>query len=108
MGALRFGIFSFARDPYDQLRDTWRRVEELGVDSAWTDDDRNVPGYSDFEPWTLLGALARDTTRLRIGTLVSVPPFRHPSLLAAQIVTVDRLSGGRVNVGLGTGGPPNP
>ena len=81
MGALRFGIFSFARAPYGRLRDTWQRAEELGLDSAWTDDGLNTPGYSDFEPWTLL---------------------------AAQIVTVDHLSGGRVNVGMGTDGPPTP
>ena len=57
--------------------------------------------------WTLLGALARETTRLRLGSLVTSIAFRHPAFLAAQAITVDQISHGRVDVAVGAGGPPN-
>lgn len=105
---MRFGVFSFGRAPYDELAQRVQRAEELGFASAWVDDDLLVPRYSDFEPWTLLGALARDTTRIRLGTMVSAVTFRHPSFLAAQVVTLDHVSGGRAELGLGAGGYPHP
>ena len=107
MGQLRFGILSFPTAPYDTLARIWRDAEALGFDSAWIVDDLNLPGYADFEPWSLLGAFARETTRLRIGTLVTAITFRHPAFLAGQAITLDHLSHGRVEVGLGSGGPPN-
>ncbi len=107
MAQMRFGIFSFGIAPYEDLARRWRSAEELGFDSAWVDDDLNMPEYADFEPWTLLGALSRETSRLLIGTLVSVVTFRHPSFLAAQVITLDHISGGRAELGLGSGGPPN-
>ncbi len=55
------------------------------------------------DAWTLLGALAARTTKIRIGTLVSPVTFRHPSVLAKCAATVDHISGGRVEVGLGAG-----
>jgi alkanesulfonate monooxygenase SsuD/methylene tetrahydromethanopterin reductase-like flavin-dependent oxidoreductase (luciferase family) len=79
----------------------------MGFDSGWVDDDILSPQLADFEPWTLLAALSRETTRLRLGTLVTVPTFRHPTYLAAQVTTVDYLSGGRAELGFGAGGPPN-
>ncbi len=105
---MRFGIFGFSRIPYRTLADRVRLVEELGFASAWVDDDLLPPSYSEFEPWTLLGALARDTSTIRLGTMVTAIPFRHPSLLAAQVVTLDHISAGRAEIGLGAGGPPNP
>lgn len=51
----------------------------------------------------MLAGLARDTTRIRLGTLVSPMTFRHPSVLAREVVTVDEMSGGRVELGVGTG-----
>ena len=105
---MRFGIFSFGRAPYAELAARFRLAEELGFGSAWVDDDLLVPDYSDFEPWTLLGALARDTGRIRLGTMVTAVTFRHPSLLAAQVVTLDHVSGGRAELGLGAGGHPHP
>ena len=103
MGHLTFGILSFPTAPYDDLAQCWRDVEALGFDGAWLADDLNLPGYSDFEIWTLLGALARDTGRLRLGTLVTSVTFRHPAFLAAQVITVDHLSRGRAEVALGAG-----
>jgi alkanesulfonate monooxygenase SsuD/methylene tetrahydromethanopterin reductase-like flavin-dependent oxidoreductase (luciferase family) len=55
------------------------------------------------DAWTLLGALAARTTKLRLGTLVSPVTFRHPSVLARAAATVDHISGGRVEVGIGAG-----
>jgi alkanesulfonate monooxygenase SsuD/methylene tetrahydromethanopterin reductase-like flavin-dependent oxidoreductase (luciferase family) len=107
MGTLSFGILSFPEVPYDELARRCREVEALGFDSMWLADDLNMPGYADFEVWTLLGALARETTRIRLGTLVTAVTFRHPAFLAAQAITVDHISQGRVEVGIGAGGPPN-
>jgi F420-dependent oxidoreductase-like protein len=64
-------------------------------------DDRAERGSLDA--WVTLGALAAVTSTLRLGTLVSPATFRHPSVLAKAAVTVDHVSGGRVEVGLGTG-----
>lgn len=105
---MRFGVFSFCRAPYGDLAQRFRRAEELGFASAWVDDDLLLPHYSDFEPWTLLSALARDTATIRLGTMVTAITFRHPSLLAAQVITLDHVSGGRAEVGLGAGGYPHP
>ena len=55
------------------------------------------------DAWTLLGALAARTSRLRLGTLVSPVTFRHPSVVAKAAATVDHISGGRVEVGMGAG-----
>ncbi|MEO8423965.1 MAG: LLM class flavin-dependent oxidoreductase [Actinomycetota bacterium] len=89
-----------------------RRAEELGFDSVWLSDHffytfaryggdpTPIPG---IEPMTALAALAAITSRVRLGTLVICAPFRHPALLAKMAVTIDRLSGGRLDLGLGAG-----
>jgi alkanesulfonate monooxygenase SsuD/methylene tetrahydromethanopterin reductase-like flavin-dependent oxidoreductase (luciferase family) len=105
---MRFGIFTFSRTPYAEITKTFRLAEELGFASAWVNDDLMVSDYADFEPWTLLAALARDTVRIQLGTMVTAITFRHPSLLAAQVITLDHISEGRVALGLGSGGPPHP
>jgi alkanesulfonate monooxygenase SsuD/methylene tetrahydromethanopterin reductase-like flavin-dependent oxidoreductase (luciferase family) len=105
---MRYGIFSFGRIPYAALSDRIRSAEAMGFASAWVDDDLLTPAYAHFEPWTLLGALARDTSTIRLGTMVTAITFRHPSLLAAQVITLDHVSNGRAELGLGAGGPPNP
>ncbi len=79
----------------------------MGFTTAWLADDLLQSGFADFEAWTLLAALARETSRLRIGTLVSSVVHRHPALLAAQAITLDHVSDGRAEVGIGAGGPPN-
>jgi alkanesulfonate monooxygenase SsuD/methylene tetrahydromethanopterin reductase-like flavin-dependent oxidoreductase (luciferase family) len=104
---MRFGILSFAIAPYDDLARRFRQVEELGFASAWLDDDI-LTEYADFEPWTALAALARDTERIRLGTMVTAITYRHPSFLAAQVATLDAVSAGRAALGIGAGGPPNP
>jgi probable F420-dependent oxidoreductase len=89
-----------------------RRAEELGFDSVWLSDHffytfaryggdpTPIPA---IEPLTALAGLAAITSRVRLGTLVLCAPFRHPALLAKMAATIDRLSGGRLDLGLGTG-----
>jgi F420-dependent oxidoreductase-like protein len=60
-----------------------------------------MPGPTDA--WTTLAGLARETDRIRLGTLVSSATFRHPGILAIQVAQVDEMSGGRAELGLGTG-----
>jgi len=102
---MRYSVLNFSVGPYERLARRWRTFEELGFDGAWIADDLNVPGYADFESWALLAALARETTRMRIGTLISTVRLRHPTFLAAQVVSVDHISGGRAAVGIGAGEP---
>jgi alkanesulfonate monooxygenase SsuD/methylene tetrahydromethanopterin reductase-like flavin-dependent oxidoreductase (luciferase family) len=107
MDQMSFGIMGFATPPYEDLARRVRTAEELGFATAWVNDDILMPGSTNMEPWTVLAGLARDTTRIRLGTLVTVITFRHPSVLATQVITLDHLSGGRAALGFGTGGPPN-
>lgn len=102
---MRYGVLSFSHGRFERLAERWRTFEALGFDSAWIADDLNVPGYADFESWSLLAALARETMRMRIGTLISTVRLRHPTFLAAQVITVDHVSGGRAAIGIGAGEP---
>ena len=92
--------------PIAALIERWRRVEALGWDSIWLADHTpaQFPGAIVFEAYTLLAALARETSRVRIGALVTPIPFRHPTMLAMHAMTVEHLSGGRLEMGLGAGG----
>ncbi|HTG47229.1 MAG TPA: LLM class flavin-dependent oxidoreductase, partial [Actinomycetota bacterium] len=82
-------------------------AERLGFEGLFRSDHyfsaHGVSGRGSTDAWTLLGALAVQTRDLRLGTLVSPVTFREPALLAKAAVTVDEISGGRVEVGMGAG-----
>jgi F420-dependent oxidoreductase-like protein len=84
-----------------------RTTEELGFDALFRSDHYGPVVAQEergaLDAWTTLAALAAETSRIRLGTLVSPTTFRHPSVLAKNAVTVDHISGGRVEVGLGAG-----
>ncbi|THG28616.1 TIGR03560 family F420-dependent LLM class oxidoreductase [Naasia lichenicola] len=82
--------------------DGWFRSDHyLAMDGIWTGGPGGTPGPTDA--WTTLAGLARDTTTLRLGTLVSSVTYRYPGVLAIQVAQVDQMSGGRAELGLGTG-----
>ena len=91
----------------DQLR-VARAAEAAGYDAFFRSDHFLAMGDSSGEPgptdsWVTLAGLARDTSRIRLGTLVSSATFRLPGPLAIAVAQVDQMSGGRVELGLGTG-----
>ncbi len=102
-------IFSpAAGHAYAELRDFAREAERVGVESFWVSDHffGGPVGVSDrdcLEAWTLLAALARDTTRIRLGVLVTAAQYRNPALLAKIVAGVDQMSAGRVEFGIGAG-----
>jgi probable F420-dependent oxidoreductase len=79
-----------------------RRAEELGFDFVSASDHLHGRDPS-YEPWTLLAWIAAATSRLRVATRVLAVPYRHPAVLAKMAETLDRLSGGRLILGLGGG-----
>lgn len=93
---------------YDDLRRLAVRTEECGFDGFFRSDHYLHMGRSDGLPgptdaWITLAGLAVETSRVRLGTLVSPVTFRHPGALAIAVATVDAMSGGRVDLGLGAG-----
>lgn len=88
-------------------RAKWQRAEELGFHAAYTYDHLSWRSFRD-RPWfgalPTLTAAAGATERLRLGTLVTSPNFRHPVTLAKELISLDDISGGRVTLGIGAGG----
>lgn len=102
-----FGISTGANAPIDVLRRRWKIVEDLGFTSAWVPDHTASFAGGGAIPchdgWSVLAAMACHTSTVRIGTLVTNPVLRHPVILAKQAMAVDAISGGRLELGIGTG-----
>lgn len=105
---MQFGISTGPQHvPYAEVVRTWQVAEGLGFDSAWV-FDHFMPIVGDIEgpcleSLTLLSALAVQTSHLRIGTLVLGNPYRHPAVLAKMAATIDIISNGRLELGIGAG-----
>jgi probable F420-dependent oxidoreductase len=118
---MRFGLalpqygFSIPGDApvgFETIVEWARRAEGLGFDSVWLSDHlfysfgrygADPAPISALEPFTSLAGLATITSRARVGVLVACAPFRHPAMLAKMAVTIDVLSGGRLDLGVGAG-----
>jgi len=105
-GELRFSVLLLPHVPWPELLRRARRVEELGFDGIGLVDhltDWAGGGGPWFELWTQLSAMAMATSRVRLTTLVAQIPLRNPAQLAHQALTADHVSGGRLDLGIGTG-----
>ncbi len=104
---MRCGITILPEHPWSVAEPLWRRAEEYGFDHAWTYDHLVWAGLPD-SPWfgalPTLTAAAMATSRIRLGTFVSSPNYRHPYLFLRDLIALDDISQGRVICGLGTGG----
>ena len=104
-------VYVGGQEAYSEIRDFALTIEALGVERLWVED--NVFGPTEWgntmsvpEVWTMLAALAEATSTIRIGPLVNAARRRHPGLLAKIISTVDHISDGRLELGLGAGDEP--
>ena len=97
---------------FDAMAGWARRAEDLGFDSVWVSDHFfysfgrygvDPAPIAALEPMTALAGLAAVTERVRLGTLVLCAPFRHPALVAKMATTIDGISGGRIDLGVGAG-----
>src|SRR5688572_11507452 len=103
---MRFGIDTAQqRVTWTELVERVRLAEDVGFEAVWL-FDHFKPMYGEgpgpcFEAWTSLAALAASTTRVRLAVLVTGMTYRPPSLLATEVVTIDHVSSGRVELAVG-------
>lgn len=109
-GAIRLRILLEPRHGarYEEILALALAAERAGFDAFFRSDhllgvDPDDPDYRPTDCWTTLAGLARDTGRIRLGSLMTAATFRAPGLLAAIVASVDEMSGGRIELGLGTG-----
>ncbi len=106
---MRFGIKTSPQETtWEAMLAVWQEADDIEVfTSAWN-FDHFYPIFSDptgpcLEGWTMLAAMAHATRRLRLGVQVGAMPYRHPAVLANMCATIDIISGGRLEIGLGAG-----
>jgi alkanesulfonate monooxygenase SsuD/methylene tetrahydromethanopterin reductase-like flavin-dependent oxidoreductase (luciferase family) len=103
---VRVGVVILPEYPWREAVALWRRAEQLGFSHAWTYDHLTWRGHRDrawFGAVPTLTAAALATDRIRLGTLVASPNFRHPLPLAKEVVTLDDICCGRFTLGIGSG-----
>ena len=103
---MRLGVVILPEFRWSAAQGMWQRAEELGFDHAWTYDHLAWRSFRDrtwFGAVPTLAAAATVTERIRLGTLVASPNFRHPVTLAKELVALDDISGGRFTLGIGAG-----
>lgn len=103
---LRFQVLILPNVSWSELLNRFLYVEELGFDLVGTGDhfvDWSNPPSPWFEMWTVLAAVAATTTKIRFGPSVAQIPLRNPAMFARQALTVDHISNGRLELGLGLG-----
>jgi alkanesulfonate monooxygenase SsuD/methylene tetrahydromethanopterin reductase-like flavin-dependent oxidoreductase (luciferase family) len=108
MATLRFCAYQYQHAALDLLTDRWREAEQLGFDVMWNCDtvvEPDRPRHVMYDGPTTLTLMAVATSSIRIGTLVSSLYFRQPVTLAKATMTLDQLTGGRVELALGVGDP---
>ncbi len=104
---MRFGIVILPQHDWPEAARLWRGAEELGFDHAWTYDHlawRGLAGERWHATVPTLTAAATVTSRIGLGTFVASPNYRHPVPFAKDVATVDQISGGRMLLGVGSGG----
>lgn len=113
MNKIKFGIFlpfyafqaqkSQPEQHFNIIREIVLESEKLGYDSIWLDDHLMYNDWAIFESWTALSALSCLTSKIRLGTMVSCNQHRNPGLLAKSAATLDMISNGRLELGIGAG-----
>ena len=111
MNKLKFGVFlpfyafqtKTSNEDYEQLKTIVLECERLGYDSVWLDDHLMYNNWSILEPWITLSSLSSLTSKIRLGTMVTCNAHRNPALLAKTAATLDVISNGRVEFGIGAG-----
>ena len=92
---------------YDAIKEIAVFSERSGLESIWVSDHffltPELPNTPSLECWTTLTALSRDTNDIRLGAMVTSQSYRNPALLAKMAASLDNISGGRLNFGIGTG-----
>ena len=104
---MRVGVVILPEHRWPTARELWRRAEDLGFDHAWTYDHlawRSLRDTPWFGAMPTLTAAATATERIRLGPLVASPNFRHPVPFAKELMSLDDISGGRLTLGIGSGG----
>jgi alkanesulfonate monooxygenase SsuD/methylene tetrahydromethanopterin reductase-like flavin-dependent oxidoreductase (luciferase family) len=107
LNGVRAGIVILPDQRWAQAAHRWRRAEEYGFAHAWTYDHigwRDLVDGPWFDAVPTLAAAAGVTTRIRLGTMVASPNFRHPAHFAREVTALDDISGGRLTLGVGAGG----